>query len=203
MRVTVNAAILCLFLLSACQPIAFALYGIKKPRPVPAQQIRHKALDLGLDTSRLFVIRQEHYPTVMNAVSTFPNLFIFDKAGNRYNYRGNPDECKASAADFIRNLRQGAAYDHPADSAFLRLPQQIETLQGMPFALENLPEADFYLFAYWGTFLGKLNRNYVAEWNRLVQQNRQARLALFFISCDLRVEWGDKYWKSWEKEAGQ
>ncbi|GAB4490445.1 MAG: hypothetical protein OHK0019_09340 [Saprospiraceae bacterium] len=188
--------LLCL-LFCACQPIARLIYGVKKPREVSTQKIEKKAVELDIDTSALFAIRSEYYPKVINEVKSFPNIRIYDKAGNMYNYRENPEECKSTADDFIQNLRLDSAYNYVNDSSFFRLPLQLEGLRGEQFNIEALREADFYAFIFWATFLGKMNKDNVIPRTRLAKENRRAKIHLIYISCDLRDEWGDDYWKSW------
>lgn len=182
----------------SCQSVLFLLYGIKKPRPVSGREIVRKALELGIDTNYLLCIRPEYYPVVINDIGSFPNARIYDMAGNRYNYRNTPDECKSSAAGFIRDLRPGSTYPVQPDSSFFRLPVQLEGLCGGEFKPEALSDTDFHLFLYWGTFLGKLNREYVLKWMELARENRNARIHLWFVSCDIRTEWGEDIWKSWQ-----
>lgn len=173
------------------------IYGVKKPRQISTQKIEKKAIELGIDTSALFAIRSGQYPKVLNEVKSFPNIRIYDKAGNMYNYRENPEECKSMADDFIRNLRLDSTYNSVNDSSFFRLSLQLEGLRGRQFNIASLPEADFYAFIFWATFLGKMNKNDVVPWTNLAKENRRAKIHLIYVSCDLREEWGDDYWKSW------
>lgn len=177
-------------LLNACQPVMFFLYGIKKPRPVADSKILKKALDLGIDTTQLYTIKKEQYPSVMNGLSTLPNIRVFDANGLHYKYWESPDECKAGAAEFIKNLRRGTHNQPLNDSAFYRLPLELETLHGSAFAQHNLPrDADFYVIVYWGTFLGKLNHEYIESWIKESGENHLANLQLLFVSCDMRKDW--------------
>ncbi|MBK8969765.1 MAG: hypothetical protein IPM36_24535 [Lewinellaceae bacterium] len=176
--------------LNACQPVMFFLYGIKKPRPVPDSKIINKALDLGIDTAQLYTLQKEQYYPVLKAISSLPNIRIYDAGGLHYKYWESPDECKAGAAEFIKNLRRDADNQPLNDSAFYRLPLELETLHGSAFAERKLPrDADFYVIVYWGTFLGKLNRDYIESWIKEARENRQVNIHLIYVSCDMRKAW--------------
>ncbi len=175
---------------SACQPVMFFLYGIKKPRPVPDSKIIKKALDIGIDTAQLYTIKKDQYYSVLQAIGTLPNIRIYDANGLHYKYWESPDECKAGAAEFLKNLRRDADSKALNDSAFYRLPLELETLHGKAFAQSTLSQdAEFYVIVYWGTFLGKLNREYLESWMKESRENRNVNIHLIYVSCDMRKAW--------------
>lgn len=184
--------------LFGCQSMVFLFYGIKKPKPVSSNTIIQNAKKYGIDTSRLYTIRSEYYPEVVKQVGTFPNIHIYDREGKLYQYWNTPDDCKANAASFLIDLGSNSNYKFLADSSFFRFQVQLENLSHLPFSLNHLPDADFYGVVFWGTFLGRLNREYVEHWIQVSEENKKADIHLIFVSCDMRKDWKKEYWRDWE-----
>lgn len=197
MRINLILGLYFCFFWVACQPAAFLLYGIKKPRQVSTEKIEKKAKKLGLDTFGLYSVRVQHYPNLLNEVKSLPNIRIYDKAGNLYNYRQNPKGCNW-AFNFIKNLGSDSTYACINDSSFYKLPFQLEGLHGQPFDTKALPDADYYVFIFWGTFLGKLNQRDVIPCVEQAKNNSHAKIQIIPVSIDLRRHWGADYLKYWE-----
>lgn len=187
-------------LVSSCKPVLYTVYGIKKPDPVSTAYIVKKANRLNLETYTLYGIRPEKYPLVINRISTLPNVVIYDKHHRALNWKKTEDACKAGVADFIAQLNGDSNANFTSDTTFREAEKELVELHtGTPLALQELPEADYYVFVYWATFLGRLNREYLTDWLAATRQNSQASFHFVFVTGDLRKEWGEEYWKTWER----
>jgi len=191
--------ILLICLSTSCRPVIYAVYGIKKPHPVSTAYIVKKANKLNLEAYTLYSIRPEKYPVVVNRISTLPNVVIYDKYHQAMNWKKTEDACKASVADFIAQIKSDSNANFTPDTTFREAEKElVELHSGKPLSLQELPKVDYYVFVYWATFLGRLNREYLTDWLAATQQNSQASFHFIFVTGDLRKEWGDDYWKTWD-----
>ncbi len=203
-RFKVYLPTLLLCLSASCRPVVYAIYGIKKPHPVSTAYIVKKANKLNLEAYTLYGIRPEKYPAVINRISTLPNVVIYDKHRQALNWKKSEDACKAGVADFIAQLRGDSNANFTSDTTFREAENELVGLHdGKPLSLQDFPKADYYVFVYWATFLGRLNREYLTDWLAATQRNRQASFHFVFVTGDLRKEWGEEYWKNWSSIKGE
>lgn len=192
--------ILLICLATSCKPILYTVYGIKKPRQVSTAHISKKAARLNLPPDALYGIRQEKYPIIINRIGILPNVFIYDKYHRALNWQSTEDECMSRVDNFIAQLKSDSSANLKPDTTFCTAENELVGLyDGKPFSVQALPQADYYIFVYWATYLGRLNREYLTDWLTATQQNHHASFHFIFISGDLRKEWGSEYWKVWEK----
>ena len=179
-----------LFALSSCQTILLMAYGVKKPRPISDDKISARALQYEMDTTHLYTIMPSKYVAVINEVASGPNVFIYDRAGNRYNYQSDSVEtCKGRVEGFIEDLNTNVKYDLANDSSFFRFQHAMEKADGQAFANQVLPEADCYLLVFWATWLGRLNKQYIPDWKAAAQNNPNVKMHILYVSCDMRKAW--------------
>lgn len=185
--------LLLILLFSACKPVAYFLYGVKKPKEMSEKDILKKAQHFDIDTSNMYCLNFEDWPTITNSLKGVPDMLVFNKVGEHIPYSENDAWiCKSNIDGYLALLQ-------PVDTMHAISPGRtlahqlstLRTLKGKKVELAELPPADFYVFAFWATFIGKVNKDNVPIWERDARSNTKAKVHLMKVSVDIQ-EWWDK-----------
>lgn len=172
--------------LSACQPIMFKIYGIKKPEIENAESIIKKAEKFNLDTSNIVTVNSKDFLWVLK-YQGIPDAGVYNSEGEYLEYRQTDTSCNAGLFQFIPDLRKDKNY-HKPDSANLKTElNKFRTLTGQN--ITNVESADFYLLIYWTVWAGKLNKDHVKIWEDLAKQNTHCRIKVIKVNLDLQEYW--------------
>ena len=183
---------LTVLVLSSCQPIMKAIYGIKKPDIENRESITKKALKFGLDTTNIVSVTSKDFPYVLKSTS-IPNAAIYDSKGKYIEYRQTDTSCNAGLFDFIPKLNVSGTYNKPDSSSLAEEWTKFRDLKGNEMNLPN--NADFYLLIYWNVWTGKLNKDHVKIWEDLARDNKNCKIKVIKVNLDIQ-----EYWEPKEKE---
>ena len=172
---------------SSCTLAGKLIFGASNLKPVSVEKIRKSGTKYGIDSCYIYTIRQNQYLKYFSKQSTFPYNLVYDKAGHLLQLEPNSG-CHSSER-LINRLRPDSTFSFVNDSSFYQFPTLLEGLHHEPFNIESLPDADFYVFIFSGTFAGRLNKSYFNSWLGEIEKNKKARIQVIYISLDMRKDW--------------
>lgn len=176
------------FILAACQPILFKIYGIKQPEVENAQSIIKKAEKFGLDTHNIVSVNSKDFLWVLK-YQGIPDAGVYNSEGKYIEYRQTDTSCNAGLYQFIPDLRIENTYHYP-DSADLNTElNKFRNLYGQKISINE--KADFYILIYWTVWAGKLNKDHVKIWEDLAKQNTHCKIKVIKVNLDLQEYWDE------------
>jgi hypothetical protein len=180
--------LLILPLLSSCHLILKKVCGIHNPRIEQEASIEKAARKYHLKTDNILTAS----PDGMLHMSKrgIPDVAIFDGAGDYIEYRATDTSCNAGVFGFIPALHKEGQYNKTHNTTLSEEMAMIRTMAGSPINKAYLkPKADFYLFIYWATYEGRLNKDHVKAWEDLAMKNKNANIQVIKVDLDLQRWW--------------
>ncbi len=163
------------------------LLGVK---PKTQQQLVSYLEKRDFDTNNLYSIGFEYFSEVHQSVGGLPAMRIFNDKGDYIPYLAeNETSCSTKPVNFIQKLKNEETY-RTVDSLSLKEEfQKLRTLGGEEISFNQLPKADFYILAYWSTYVKTLNKMYVKEWEKQVKLNDKVTIHFIKVNCDIQTWW--------------
>jgi len=178
-------------LFTGCGKILMMTYGVHQPRVESSHDILKAANRWGVDTSGLVVVaRAEAWPRVYKSFDGLPEALVFDNTGRCLQYKAfDTMDCNAGVFSFVPALRKDSAYRAISRASLDTLKAYLVTLEGKPLSSVLDPAADYYLFANWAAWAGRLNKDKVAAWQELARQNGFVRIQTIPVNIDFLERW--------------
>lgn len=157
------------------------------------QDILQKAQRFDMDTTNMYCLNYKDWPTITNGLKGVADLLVFNKQGEYIPYSPNDEWiCKSNIVGYLTQLRTDTTYTTSSSRTLAHNLSTLRTLKGKKVELTELPEADFYVFAYWATFIGRVNKENLPIWEQDARNNPKAKIHLMKVSLDIQ-EWWEVY----------
>lgn len=169
-------------------------YGIKKPKPKTKKQIERYLDKKEIDKSAVYSLTVDGVKEVFNDLGGLPRMLIFNKEGEYIPYvsPGDTSTCIGDAQDFFKDLDANKTYTVSDERTLESTMKELRTLDGEVVLMDNLPKADFYVLAYWATYMGRMNKENLREWIADEEANDKSDVHILKVSCDFQTWWKEE-----------
>ena len=179
--------IACLMLFSSCKWLLMKSYGIKQPKYESVKSIVKKSRYYGFDTSMVLVMNPY-------AVGSFfsrgiPEGEVFDRSGRYIEYKMTDTSCNAGLFGFLHQLKTDTLFRIFPERTLSKEIKRFRRMDKAPLSESYFKPADFYVFLTWAKWIGKLNKDHVKEWEKLIQKNSNAKIQLVLVNLDFMKDW--------------
>ena len=100
--------------------------------------------------------------------------------------------CTSPAFRFVEELRRDSSYAHSDTLSLADVSAVLLDMDGEPLDLQVEEDADFVVLIYWARWIGKLNKEHVAEWEAQAKANVHANVQVVKVNLDMQEHWGEE-----------
>jgi hypothetical protein len=182
--------------LTSCGTAIKTLSGFKNPKVEDKKELNSYFSELVPNSTTYFLKVKEtgnEYEIFRAIGSGLTNeISIYSQSGEKYCYQG-VEECSGiQMQSAFKNFNEN--YSPCKDESALKLSSYLEKLldiNGNSIKLENLPNADYYIFQHWNKYSGSEKRlKEDINWLLDLKKNSNLNVALLFVNGDMLEEWG-------------
>lgn len=167
------------------------IYHVHAPRVESKKDILKYAEKQQLIKENIFALDYVGYIHRIDSIESIPNIFLFDKDGRCLNLKDVGNTCSGPIPDMLAELNNGIAINTYLDSvSFEYHASKIIDLNGNPVEIKFDSLVDFHAFIYWGTFLGRVNKENTKAWEDTILNNQNITCKIYKINLDLQESWG-------------
>jgi hypothetical protein len=171
------------------------VYGVKAPEPKTEEELNRflRKKELRLDNN--YTVTGEYWEKKLSDTTDFPfpTVAIFDKNKKFISYYNETKStCSGGIPLFIENLDKTKTIKNTTNPNFEDIFFNLRSFKGEDISFDTLQEGDFYIFAYWASFFGKLN-NGIKDWETAAQSNTNADIVFIKVNFDIHPWWNSKY----------
>ena len=181
-----------------CRPAIKMVYGIHQPRVENQKSINKFIEKKELADDNNYSLPFDEYVSRLQRMKKLPSIYIFDKQRNNLPFISKKDSttCNASSYDFVSML--DPKYEYEIDSAihYTDHAKYLVDLTGKASEITPPEDADYVVFVYWATFMGKVNKQQTKRWEEAVKGNSNAKIAVYKVNMDFQEHWGEENLKS-------
>ena len=182
--------------MSSCTPIAFIIYGVKKPRPVSEKKI-HKAIDkYELTHFNHYTFESQsdfvHFFQKTNNIgigTSINQVLIFNKQGFLYLPK-DTTRCSSNIIDFINHYEDRSVISDTVQfstifkNSFRQLGRNKEK-----FFFPTMDNGDLLVFT-WASFVGRLNSENTKYWaDSILNKVQKKEIDAIFLNLDIQRSW--------------
>jgi hypothetical protein len=183
-------SIILLLVFSSCMPIAKLIYNVHAPRVESKKDILKFAEKHQLIKENIVALNYSGYINRIDFIESMPNIFLFDKDGRCLNLKDEGNYCPAPIPDKLAQLNNGIVINSYLDNAsFEYHASNIIGLNGNPVEIKFDSLVDFHAFIYWGTFLGRMNKEQTKIWEESILNNQNITGKIYKINLDFQESW--------------
>ncbi len=179
-------------ILHSCQPIAKTMYGIKNPKVETIESVDKYLRSIQSPSENNIYCKDfAAYQTVLNLFEkSLPEAILFNSNGKMLTYKRNNQDCNAGLFETIPGLSKNSNLPVLESNDIETFIAFLVDRNGLK--IQNLPEADYFLFINWAKFMGKLNKDHVKAWEDLAGKNENTKIAVYKINMGIMESWNVK-----------
>jgi len=183
--------IVLLVLLPSCQPVLKAVWGVNKPKYETKASLKAYLKSAGFSPRHSYILDSLDWNKIFyNKDRTFPDLLLFDTAGNRISEKGLCIPYSQNFVDTLISVHNRNFIKTNSQPTFGDFEKMFRNYSCQKVALHN--NERYKAILIWAVFIG--NRKGLRQLKKVVYYVKHSKypIELYFLNLDLQSCWRKK-----------